>query len=100
MRFQKNNRKRLKINKSLIENAGLGIFAEENIENDEIIGEYSGELISENEANRRGYFYDFQEHSFIFNIDSVYSIDATYFGNKTRYINHKAEKASNCYTET
>ena len=90
--------KQIELGKSGIEGAGIGVFAGETIENGEFIGEYCGELISEREANRRGAFYDLNQHSYLFMIDSVVTIDATFFGSKLRYVNHKRNDLANAET--
>lgn len=90
--------KKVKLGKSEIQGAGIGVFADENIESGEFIGEYCGELISEREANRRGAFYDLNQHSYLFMIDSVVTIDATFCGSMLRYINHKKNDFANAET--
>jgi SET domain-containing protein len=40
--------------------AGLGLFAEEHIDKDECIIEYTGEIISREESDRRGGKYMFE----------------------------------------
>ena len=99
IRLQRGLSKRTFIGISLITNAGSGVFSADEIKPGELINEYSGELISNNEADRRGILYDINEHSFIFGIDSMHSIDATYAANKMRYINHKKHSEANCESQ-
>ncbi|RVD86263.1 uncharacterized protein DFL_004550 [Arthrobotrys flagrans] len=51
------------------------------------VGEYTGEVIPEGEADRRVANYD-SSISFLFEINSTHEIDSTQYGNKTRYLNH------------
>jgi len=45
-------------------------------------------VISFNEAERRGIIYDRKYLSFLFDLNSEWTIDAARLGNKTRFINH------------
>ncbi|KAM0678072.1 Histone-lysine N-methyltransferase ezh1 [Binucleata daphniae] len=79
------------IGESLI--AGFGLFALEDINKNQFVIEYVGELISHNEAERRGFFYDRKKISYLFDLsirdDEDYgTIDATKIGNSSRFINH------------
>ncbi|KAK6508549.1 hypothetical protein TWF506_010636 [Arthrobotrys conoides] len=68
----------------------------EPIKKDRFIGEYTGEVIPEAEADCRVTNYD--SSSFLFEINSSHEIDSTQYGNKTRYLNHsKAEP--NCVSK-
>jgi histone-lysine N-methyltransferase EZH2 len=53
----------------------------------DLIAEYTGEIISEEEADRRGRLYDKQACSYLFNLDSKRCVDARQFGSKIRYRN-------------
>jgi uncharacterized protein len=61
--------------------AGLGLFALEDIEKEQVIIEYTGERISEEEANKRGGRYLFQ-------VTDTLVIDGKGRENTARYINH------------
>lgn len=79
------------IGESLI--AGFGLFAFADLEKNTFVIEYVGELISHNEAERRGFFYDRKKISYLFDLsirnDEDYgTIDATRIGNSSRFINH------------
>ena len=74
---------------------GKGVFALVDIPRGERIIEYTGELISWDEAQRR-HPHDPQDpnHTFYFHIDDQHVIDALYGGNASRWINHSC--APNC----
>lgn len=78
---------------------GLGLFAEEFIPADSFVVEYTGELITDKEAERRGNFYEMNTLSYLFNAvfqnsECLYSIDAFFIGNKSRFINHSVSNAN------
>lgn len=75
--------------------SGMGLFAGEDIEKNEFIGEYKGEIVTNEEADRRGTLYDMRGISFLFTLNSAQAIDATRMGNKFRFINHSS-KVPNC----
>lgn len=53
------------------------------------MGEYTGELIGHDEAERRGKCYDRDNNSYLFNLNTALVIDARQRGNKLRYANHR-----------
>jgi len=88
----------LLIAKSTVRNAGWGCFTKYDLRKGDFIHEYVGEIISQEEAERRGQFYDIRNRSFLFNLCSDHAIDGNNKGNKTRFINHSSKP--NCSTKT
>ncbi|KAF8472725.1 hypothetical protein BDZ91DRAFT_760204 [Kalaharituber pfeilii] len=67
--------------------SGLGLFIGESVKKDTFLGEYKGEVITHEEAERRGKLYD----------KRAQVIDATRAGNKFRFVNHY--KKPNCFAK-
>ena len=74
---------------------GWGLYAGEEIEPGDYVGEYTGEVISNEEGDRRGTVYDMRQMSYLFCLNKEQWIDSTYVGNKTRFINHQAKMSAN-----
>lgn len=74
---------------------GLGAFATRRIRKGARIAEYTGERISQEEADAR---YDDaameRHHTFLFNVDEHTVVDGAHGGNESRFINHSC--APNC----
>lgn len=55
--------------------AGLGAFAGEPIKKNEFVVEYTGELISHDESEKRGHVYDERDHTYLFNLnEGIYEV--------------------------
>ena len=70
--------------------AGLGLFAQKEFKKGELVIEYTGETVSEAEAQRRG-------GKYLFELNDNWTIDGKARENIARYINHACKP--NCYPE-
>ncbi|KAJ8598335.1 hypothetical protein CTAYLR_002966 [Chrysophaeum taylorii] len=83
-----NRHKRLALGRSSTH--GWGTFALQAAKAGDFVGEYRGELVSHDEADRRGKIYDKLACSFLFNLDDERVVDATRQGSKMKFANHNA----------
>lgn len=67
---------------------GLGVFATEDIPRGTRIFEYTGELISREEEDRRELENDKTGVTYIYQLNDRESIDGAYGGNDSRFVNH------------
>jgi len=84
---KKKESKKVKVRRS---SAGLGLFADEEIKRGDFVIEYTGEIISREEANERG-------GKYLFEISSRRVVDGSTRENTARYINHSCRP--NCETD-
>ncbi|CAI5707088.1 unnamed protein product [Peronospora farinosa] len=78
---------------------GWGAYALEPIRKDEFVLEYTGELITDDEAERRGALYDRKCVSYLFGVNSDYVVDAAKKGNKAKFANHRAKQGANLHVK-
>lgn len=62
--------------------------------------EYIGELIRESTAEGREVLAAHRGRNYLFQLNEEYTIDATFVGNETRYINHAPGRAANCVAQS
>ena len=78
--------------------AGWGLFSNELIKKDSLIGEYKGELITDEIVNKRDKYREYENCTYMFKLDDEYTIDSRKMGNLLRYANH-SKANSNSYTK-
>ncbi|KAE8441878.1 hypothetical protein EG329_004234 [Mollisiaceae sp. DMI_Dod_QoI] len=86
--LQRGKLKACVIGESQLEGVGFGLYLAESVQKGDFLSEYTGEVISSQEAERRGIIYDRKFLSFLFDLNKDYVIDAARLGNNTRFINH------------
>ncbi|KAM8934572.1 histone-lysine N-methyltransferase SUV39H1 [Pelodytes ibericus] len=70
---------------------GWGVRTLEKIRKNSFVMEYVGEIITSDEAERRGHIYDRQGATYLFDLDyveDVYTVDAAHHGNISHFVNH------------
>ncbi|XP_076438576.1 uncharacterized protein LOC143277582 [Babylonia areolata] len=77
---------------------GRGLFCKRNIDNGEMVIEYSGEIIRSSLTDKREKYYESKGIGcYMFRIDDCEVVDATMHGSAARFINHSCEP--NCYSK-
>lgn len=97
MKIQSKMHKKIDIKRSNV--AGFGAFAGEDIIKGDFVIEYTGELISQTEADERGKMYNETGTSYLFDLSKDYVVDGMFIGNESRFINH-SESSPNCSVKT
>ncbi|CAL4914067.1 unnamed protein product [Urochloa decumbens] len=77
--------------------AGWGAFIKNPVNKNDYLGEYTGELISHKEADKRGKIYDRANSSFLFDLNDQYVLDAYRKGDKLKFANHSSNP--NCFAK-
>ncbi|KAL1339485.1 hypothetical protein AAHE18_U040700 [Arachis hypogaea] len=95
MRLLLRQQQRILLAKSDI--AGWGAFLKNPVNKNDYLGEYTGELISHREADKRGKIYDRANSSFLFDLNDQYVLDAYRKGDKLKFANHSSNP--NCYAK-
>ena len=93
MKLQLKQNRHVCLGKSKV--AGWGAFILNGASKGDFLGEYIGELVTQEEADRRGRVYDRNNCSYLFNLNSEWVIDAQNRGNKLRFANHSQD--ANCF---
>ncbi|KAF2131922.1 hypothetical protein P153DRAFT_285701 [Dothidotthia symphoricarpi CBS 119687] len=75
---------------------GFGLYMGEDTKEGEYIGEYTGETISIKEGTRREIIAEYKRTLYTFQLNLKQDVDATYMGNKTRFMNNADDKFTNC----
>ena len=75
---------------------GKGVYTRKRIKKDKAIIEYTGERISEEEANER---YHDNPSTYLFTVDDDVFIDGLASGNEARFINHSCKPNCVAYLE-
>ncbi|KAJ3363037.1 Histone-lysine N-methyltransferase ezh1 [Allomyces javanicus] len=87
--------KKLNVAVSTVPDAGWGLFAQCDFKADDFLGEYSGEVLSSDEADRRGIIYDRKSLNYCFQLATDAVVDAYRLGPVLRFCNHAAKSNVN-----
>ena len=70
---------------------GFGLFAGQDLNEDDFIHEYKGEIVSREEADRRGAMYSLSGQEYLFVLNTRQEVDANNYGNKSRFMNNSSK---------
>lgn len=81
---------------------GWGVKTMEHIEKNQMVTEYVGEAITQEEAEERGKVYDSRGQTYLFDLDfndgeCLYTLDAKKYGNISHFINHSCDPNLDVY---
>ncbi|KAL0732188.1 hypothetical protein Bca4012_008397 [Brassica carinata] len=76
---------------------GWGAYTRQPLKRNEFLGEYTGDLVSIDEAEERDRADDKLGYSYIFNLNDKFVIDSRRQGSKLRFLNHSTNP--NCYAK-
>jgi len=68
--------------------AGWGAYCKEALGKGDYVGEYIGEVVTQDEAEVRGKICDRMDQSYLFDITTEHAVDVSRLGNKTKFINN------------
>ncbi|OVA16776.1 SANT/Myb domain [Macleaya cordata] len=88
MRLLLKQQQRILLSKSNV--AGWGAFLKNPVNKNDYLGEYTGEIISHREADKRGKIYDRANSSFLFDLNDQSVLDAYRKGDKLKFANHSS----------
>lgn len=78
-------------------NLGWGAIILEKVEKGDFICEYVGEIINQNEANKRDKIYGHKKNvNYLFDLTIESTIDSYVKGNKARFLNHSNDPNCEC----
>ncbi|WVQ80272.1 hypothetical protein IAT38_002377 [Cryptococcus sp. DSM 104549] len=89
-----------KLRVGISEVAGYGLFADEDIEEDVMLGDYNGDLISDEVAHIRDQVDNAVGRHYMFKTSKNWLIDASGYGNLLRFINNEQDPRINCKAST
>ncbi|KAL5700881.1 [histone H3]-lysine(4) N-trimethyltransferase [Ranunculus cassubicifolius] len=95
MKLLLKQQQRILLSKSSV--AGWGAFIKHPVNKNDYLGEYTGEIISQKEADKRGKIYDRSNSSFLFDLNDQCVLDALRKGDKLKFANHSS--TPNCYAK-
>ncbi|XP_029472218.1 histone-lysine N-methyltransferase SUV39H2-like isoform X2 [Rhinatrema bivittatum] len=82
---------------------GWGVKTLQNIKKKSFVLEYVGEVITSEEAERRGQLYDHKGITYLFDLDydsDEFTVDAARYGNVSHFVNHSVSVIQICKSST